>query len=509
MSALLELKELIQSMTMNEKRYFRIHSERDAGAKDEASFLKLFDLIHSHSKSDEQSLKKLIGKLKLGGQIGVHQSYLRHQLLRSMQMYRAATDPEIKILNLLAEIQILSSNKLMKQAVKCLARLRKMVEAECRIELLPDVLLWTDVFIRRGWLKGNREVLMENLEQDRLACREALSSDFAIRNYNAQILSFFNEAVDSRDPILQAKVLSIEKKLMALNIGERFTEKLLAHYYQSLFFAAFSIADFGKSMQYSQKHLGQLAIMQKQKKGPKAQLNFLEPWMNYQEAAMLAGDFTESEKASKIVKEQLDKLKKQLTIQQKMYVSLTSLSRTIRFYLLQNDLPQTKKPYNKLLKELTQYESKLTLGEYINYYFPVMVVDFYLGKFKNSRDKCASFLERGEGKEFRHYRMKARMLELMNLAELGSWDEHAKLTKVFLRSVKRNAFKMLCETNFGDLQMAISKNRGNDKSIKSAFLKTLSAAHKMSKTSVAEKGHHLDLNLFLYYQQGAEGTRSY
>jgi len=129
MSALTDLQELIHSMTMNEKHYFNILSRREGKAAAEKAtadpiFLRLFNKIADSLQKDEAELREKLTQTEYGEQLAYQQTYLREQILRSLQHFRSSKNANIRIYNLLIEIQILSDNNLTIQAIKSLNRLR-------------------------------------------------------------------------------------------------------------------------------------------------------------------------------------------------------------------------------------------------------------------------------------------------------------------------------------------------------------------------------------------------
>ena len=81
------LHQLIRSLDSNEKRYFKMFSERHAGEK---KYMLLFDAISKQTEYNEAALKKKFSKQSFVKQFAVAKNYLFNNLVQVLQQYHGA-----------------------------------------------------------------------------------------------------------------------------------------------------------------------------------------------------------------------------------------------------------------------------------------------------------------------------------------------------------------------------------------------------------------------------------
>lgn len=87
-----QLHKLINSLTKNEKGYFRKVS--NSLGQQENNYLKLFDAIQAQESYDEAALKKKFASQKFVRNFSMAKIYLTDAILRSLRNYYAADDPQ-------------------------------------------------------------------------------------------------------------------------------------------------------------------------------------------------------------------------------------------------------------------------------------------------------------------------------------------------------------------------------------------------------------------------------
>lgn len=102
---------LVKSLSKSEKRNFRTNT---TGAK---NYIKLFDVIDSQQKFDGNEIKELFKNSKFIKQLHVTKNYLIKQILKSLRNDNPAKSINIKLNNLLSEIEILYSRELFDQCL--------------------------------------------------------------------------------------------------------------------------------------------------------------------------------------------------------------------------------------------------------------------------------------------------------------------------------------------------------------------------------------------------------
>jgi len=119
-----DLFRLIQSMSKNEKRYFKMESKK-AGAKT-SNHIKLFDAINNLQEYDEGVLKKKLKKEKFIEHLSAEKRYLYHSVLRSIRNYRGDQSIFAQIKTMVLDANNLLERGLYSQAEKMLGKAEKL-----------------------------------------------------------------------------------------------------------------------------------------------------------------------------------------------------------------------------------------------------------------------------------------------------------------------------------------------------------------------------------------------
>lgn len=110
-----ELHELVHSLSMNEKRHFKLLSQRHEG-KGGNSYVELFDTILEQPEYDEKALKKNLdkaGKLRFA----TEKNYLQNLLVDSLIHFHRGR-PSIAVYQKLISLDVLAEKKLFKACLK-------------------------------------------------------------------------------------------------------------------------------------------------------------------------------------------------------------------------------------------------------------------------------------------------------------------------------------------------------------------------------------------------------
>lgn len=110
-----ELHELVHSLSMNEKRHFKLLSQRHEG-KEGNSYVELFDTILGQPEYDEKALKKNLdkaGKLRFA----TEKNYLQNLLVDSLIHFHRGR-PSIAVYQKLISLDVLAEKKLFKACLK-------------------------------------------------------------------------------------------------------------------------------------------------------------------------------------------------------------------------------------------------------------------------------------------------------------------------------------------------------------------------------------------------------
>lgn len=131
---------IIQAMTREEKRYFKLYLK--GLGKKESYQSKLFDLISKQEVFEEAVIKKKVGTTfpsqnKSALQINTYQN-----IVKSLNLFHANTYAETKVLDLLKTIKLLYSKNLFTLVLPEIEKAKKLALEHKFITFLPQILFW-------------------------------------------------------------------------------------------------------------------------------------------------------------------------------------------------------------------------------------------------------------------------------------------------------------------------------------------------------------------------------
>ncbi|MEL6867440.1 MAG: hypothetical protein AAFP19_23645, partial [Bacteroidota bacterium] len=135
-----DLFQLIQSMSKQEKRYFKLQASMHR-SKGNNNYLRLFEAIDRQTAYDEDKIRKKFEGEAFLRQLHVAKNYLYKLIINSLRLYQEAHN-EDKFPLLMRNAQILYSKGLYKQSEKMLEKARKLALENERYLQLLEVFRW-------------------------------------------------------------------------------------------------------------------------------------------------------------------------------------------------------------------------------------------------------------------------------------------------------------------------------------------------------------------------------
>ena len=144
------LYDLISSMTMSEKRYFKLFSSRHV-IGDSNDYIHLFNAIDKQKVYSEDQLRKASFVKNLSQE----KNYLYRLVLKSLNAYHSGLNTKSKIFEYLKQVEILFHKGLYRQALKIVKKAKKLASEndlfnheliihEIEAEILSKQLLYSD-----------------------------------------------------------------------------------------------------------------------------------------------------------------------------------------------------------------------------------------------------------------------------------------------------------------------------------------------------------------------------
>jgi hypothetical protein len=155
-----DLYDLIESLSMSEKRYLRIFSSRHVKGEKNI-YLRLFDTITSLRQPDDDAVKQALSDSDMRSNITKHKHYLYNLILRSLNAYHAEHSLEARFRETMRSVEILYQRGLYGQSRKLLRRASRMAEELQRIPELLVVSEWEQNLLSKTSQYGAMTDLLE------------------------------------------------------------------------------------------------------------------------------------------------------------------------------------------------------------------------------------------------------------------------------------------------------------------------------------------------------------
>ncbi len=160
-----KLFELIHSMTMSEKRYFKIFSTKHV-IGEENNYVKLFSLIDQQSTYNEQAVRSAAFVKNSSAE----KNYLYHLIIKSLSAFHSDLNSKTKIYTLLQNVEMLYHKGLYDHCTQLIKRARVLAEKkELFVQLLAINEMEIELFSKRFDYKNaletmeNRDVIIDKM----------------------------------------------------------------------------------------------------------------------------------------------------------------------------------------------------------------------------------------------------------------------------------------------------------------------------------------------------------
>lgn len=159
-----DLFDLIKSMTKSEKRYFKLYASKHV--KGTGNCVKLFDAIDGQERYDETEIRRRFRKERFIKQLPVQKNYLYDLILRSLRAFHSSRTIEMRLKEMLHDVEVLYAKGLYEQCHELLARCSQAAGRDEAYDLLLATLAWQ---IRLAYAESDVERLRELAdERDRV-----------------------------------------------------------------------------------------------------------------------------------------------------------------------------------------------------------------------------------------------------------------------------------------------------------------------------------------------------
>lgn len=168
------LHRLVQSLELNEKRYFKLQASLQ---KKESNLAKLFDYYVDAKEFKEEDLRKRFEGQKFLDQLAVTQNHLYDSILRAMRLYHLKRSLEFRLQGMLQDVQFLYEKGLVEQSGVMLRKVRKAALKNDSFLIILQVLDWESKLLSEGFYVGKDESDIDLISEEYYEILGALQNE--------------------------------------------------------------------------------------------------------------------------------------------------------------------------------------------------------------------------------------------------------------------------------------------------------------------------------------------
>lgn len=445
MRKLKQLHQLIHSLSMNEKRYFKIFWQGDEEEK--TNYFQLFDILNQSKEYHQDNIDLALAEQPFYERLSYVQNYLRQQLLTAMLQFNKDSKHTYVTRRLLNEVDFLYEKNLKSQAKDSLRKLKKLAVEMEDMETIYRIHKWESIFLKLNKAHKDFGKQMNKVFEDDRQLLEAMEVRQTVKQVAIYMGDLHARGVDLRDSS-ERKALDKQMELLKnVRIPSQFSI-LTNHVLQvDLYFYYWLIGDNKNSLRYIKDLL--TLLKDKTKSENLVRRHMVEVIRNCHELAVVMLD--EKVKAEMEMEYGLyaQKVKASISEREKLLKELIFPNRNVIFQY-------NGKNYSAALELLPAYrqiieKKKARIGkkELYEALFIVPFVLFHSSEFEAALEEVNNALAVSTARGYPiKLHIPMRMLEIMIHQELENRDLVQSLLRSLQRFLKGNARLFEVEKHF-------------------------------------------------------------
>jgi hypothetical protein len=364
---------IIKSLTMSEKRYFKLFSERHT-IGEQNKYVALFDQLDKIEAENDTVLKSNLKALGVNPDfISADKNYLYQLILRSLNEFHNSKTYNLKIKESLVSIEILFHKGLYHECLKLITRAEEFA-IECEnFQLMIDVLMWKKKCC--GYSIGLKEAAAVNTEID--IYLELLSNlkRFTDLYYESNLLQATNEKQNKA--LTQQKYQQIlnEPELQSEEAALSFSAKIFHHLIYSNYY--FSIDNKPLEFEHLQKLVDILNISKTYStENPLDYISIYNRLLAIKKHFKTSTFFNDIEVLNEFAKK--PHIKKEVVLER---VFIHTNTHELEYYLINNDFDTALKKLADIEKNISKLDIEIEHFHLIYFYYLQAITLVYLGQF--------------------------------------------------------------------------------------------------------------------------------
>ncbi len=230
------LYELVKSLELNEKRYFKLHATVQ---KRESNMTRLFDYYLEAEEFNEDHIREFFKGEKFLDQLAVTQNHLFESILKSMRLYHLKRSIEFRLYGMMQDMQFLYEKGLVELATSLLRKVRRVAVKNDCFPIILNVLEWESKLLAESFYAGKDETDIDEISDEYYEVLGALQNEREYADLQSKIFNNYykigierkNSDYKTNDQIIKQfalkdpkRALTFRSKCCYLNIHAQYNK---------------------------------------------------------------------------------------------------------------------------------------------------------------------------------------------------------------------------------------------------------------------------------------------
>ena len=424
---------LIKSLTMSEKRYFKIFSERHTiGSQNK--YVVLFGELEKIEIENDSEIKKNLKELGINADfISADKNYLYQLILRSLNEFHNSKTFNLQIKELLLSIEILFHKGLYHESLKLAAKAEELADECENFQLMIDVLTWKKKC--SGYSLGLKKAAEVNLEIDKYIFLLNNLKQITDLYYESNLLQAQNEQQSKNEALKKFKLILNQPILKSEENFLSFSAKIFYHLIYSNYY--YSIDDKQKEFNHLQKLVD---ILNKSK--TYSTENPLDYVSIYNRLLSIKKFFPSSSFFEDI--KVLNDFTKKINIRKEVVVDRVFIhtnTHELEYYLINNNFQQAADKTAIIEKEISTSNMEIEPYHMIYFYYLHAITLIYVGQFHKALKYVNKSLNEFSLESRPQVYLKIEVLNIITHYELKNYALVQTISKQVLKNNTLNPFE--------------------------------------------------------------------
>ena len=381
------LTELINSLSVNEKRYFSLFSSVSPG---EQNFKKLFKALDGETAYDSKKIQQKLGPTRMN--VAYEKGYLQKVILKSLRNYNEDATDEIALHAALIDIEILFNKQQYQLALNLIKKALRDAERKEKFAFQLQLIGWEKrCMLRMGEYEYFEKQFTQSLNRERelIALLENFSQYRTLQYYMLALVSRKGNVTRAGD---RKKFDAIMKHplMKSAALAKSFLAKLLyyeilEHWYHHHFEVKKAYDTTRQVLQLFEQNPEQI------EQNPQAYYSFVS---NYFNRALALDKMEQANEAISKIEWLIDTFSGNMAVSQQAEMKATLIERKLIYFVFTSNYKMAADYAESLLPEVEKSKNGFRQAFYVIFYFYASLSFFHLKNFEKALDYQRKIIDR-------------------------------------------------------------------------------------------------------------------